>query len=197
MREVELKSVVDDVPRRRAMVDRAGGSLVWAGRLVDQRYDTARGELAARDHVLRLRVYHDADSSRAELDWKGPTGNENGYKVREELGVHVAEPAVLAEMLAKLGYEVTMEIERDIAQYELEGATVRFEHYPRLDDLVEVEGTPEQIERAITAIGLPRGGFTSERLPDFVRRFESRTGERAALCQAELHGERHYDPANA
>jgi hypothetical protein len=74
---------------------------------------------------------------------------------------------------------------------------VRFEHYPRLDDLVEVEGTPEQIERAIVALGLPREGFTDERLPDFVRRFEARTGQRAALCESELRGERHYDPANA
>lgn len=197
MLEVELKSVVDDVPQRRAVVERAGGTLVWAGRLLDRRYDSPPRELAARDHVLRLRVYHDEGSSRAELDWKGPTGHENGYKVREELGVHVAEPDVLAEMLTRLGYEVTVEIEREIAQYELEGATVRFERYPRLDDLVEVEGTPQQIERAIAAIGLPREGFTSERLPDFVRRFEARTGERAALCQSELRGERRYDPANA
>lgn len=197
MIEVELKSVVDDVPRRRAMVERAGGTLAWAGRLVDRRYDTPSHELAARDHVLRLRVYDDGHTIRAELDWKGPTGHDNGYKVREELGVHVAEPAVLAEMLTRLGYEVTVEIEREIAQYGLAGATVRFEHYPRLDDLVEVEGAPEEIERAIAAIGLPREGFTSERLPDFVRRYEARTGVRAALCQSELHGERTYDPANA
>ena len=197
MLEVELKSVVDDVPRRRAMVERAGGTLAWAGRLLDRRYDTTARALAGRDHVLRLRVYHDASSTRAELDWKGPTGHDNGYKVREELGVHVGEPDVLADMLVRLGYEVTVEIEREIAQYELEGATVRFERYPRLDDLVEVEGTPDQIERAIAAIGLPREGFTSERLPDFVRRFEARTGERAALCHAELRGEAHYDPANA
>jgi adenylate cyclase class IV len=165
--------------------------------LVDRRYDTSSHALAARDHVLRLRVYEDERSTRAELDWKGPTGHDGGYKVREELGVHVDEPDVLAEMLTRLGYEVTVEIEREIAQYELEGATVRFERYPRLDDLVEVEGAPEQIERAIAAIGLPRDGFTSDRLPDFVRRYEARTGERAALSQSELKGERHYDPANA
>jgi len=197
MLEVELKSVVDDVSRRRAIVERAGATLAWSGRLVDRRYDTSSLALAARDHVLRLRVYHDEGRARAELDWKGPTGHENGYKVREELGVHVGEPDVLAEMLVRLGYEVTVEIEREIAQYDLEGATVRFERYPRLDDLVEVEGTPDQIERAIAAIGLPREGFTSERLPDFVRRFEARTGQRAALCEAELRGETHYDPSNA
>jgi predicted adenylyl cyclase CyaB len=197
MLEVELKSVVDDVPRRRAMVERAGGTLEWSGRLVDRRYDTPSRELAARDHVLRLRVYDDGRTVRAELDWKGPTGRDDGYKVREELGVHVAEPVVLADILTRLGYEVTVEIEREIAQYELAGATVRFERYPRLDDLVEVEGTPEQIERAIAGIGLPRGGFTSERLPDFVRGSEARTGARAALSRPVLRGERHYDPANA
>jgi len=197
MLEVELKSVVDDLSRRRTTVERAGGTLAWAGRLLDRRYDTASLTLAAQDHVLRLRVYDDGRAARAELDWKGPTGHDNGYKVREELGVHVSEPEVLAEMLTRLGYEVTVEIEREIAQYELEGATVRFERYPRLDDLVEVEGTPDQIERAIAAIGLPRDGFTSDRLPDFVRRFEARTGERAALCQSELRGDTHYDPANA
>jgi adenylate cyclase class IV len=197
MREVELKSVVDDVARRRATVEAAGGTLTYAGHLLDRRYDTANGSLAARDHVLRLRVYRNPEKTRAELDWKGPTGSEDGYKVREELGVHLAEPEVLADILERLGYVVTIEIDREIAQYDLGGATVRFEHYPRLDDLVEVEGTPEQIERAIAALGLPREGFTDERLPDFVRRFEARTGQRAALCESELRGETHYDPANA
>jgi hypothetical protein len=74
---------------------------------------------------------------------------------------------------------------------------VRFEQYPRLDDLVEVEGTPEQIERAIAVLDMPREGFTTERLPDFVRRYEARTGARAALCKSDLRGERHYDHANA
>ena len=197
MLEVELKSVVDDIPQRRAFVERAGGTLTWAGRLLDRRYDTPEHALARRDHVLRLRVYEGERETRAELDWKGPTGHSDGYKVREELGVHVAEHDVLADMLARLGYVVTVEIDREIAQYELGGATVRFERYPRLDDLVEVEGTPEQIERAIVALGMPREGFTTERLPDFVRRYEARTGTRAALCQSDLQGERHYDPANA
>jgi adenylate cyclase class IV len=197
MLEVELKSVVDDVEQCRALLERAGGSLTWSGRLLDRRYDTAAHTLTARDEVLRLRVYEGATDSRAELDWKGPTGRQDGYKVREELGVHVVEADVLADMLGRLGYEVTVEIDREIAQYELGGATVRFERYPRLDDLVEVEGTPAQIEHAIAALGLPRDGFTTERLPDFVRRYEARTGERAALCQADLHGARHYDPSNA
>jgi len=60
-----------------------------------------------------------------------------------------------------------------------------------------VEGSPDAIERAITVLELPRTSFTAERLPDFVRRFEARTGERAALSDAELAGLVRYDVNNA
>ncbi len=197
MIEVELKSVVDDLPRRRAAVEAAGAVLTYEGQLADRRYDTPEHALAARDHVLRVRTYHGAGPARVELDWKGPTRRQDGYKTREELGVHVGEPDQLAAMLDRLGYLVTIAIDREIAQYDLGGAMIRFERYPRMDDLVEVEGTPAQIEEAIAALGLPRDGFTSERLPDFVRRFEARTGGAAALSDAELRGDVHYDPSNA
>jgi adenylate cyclase class IV len=195
--EVELKSVVDDLPRRRAAVEAAGAELTFEGRLADRRYDTPDLTLQGRDHVLRVRVYGGPGEVRAELDWKGPTRREGGYKTREELGVRVGEPDELATMLERLGYLVTIAIDRDIAQYDLGGAMIRFECYPRMDDLVEVEGTPEQIERAIAALGLPRKGFTADRLPEFVRRFEKRTGTPAALSDAELRGDVHYDASSA
>jgi adenylate cyclase class 2 len=197
MIEVELKCVVDDAARRRAAIEAAGATLTYEGRLADRRYDTPERALAARDHVLRVREYGRAGERRAELDWKGPTRYETGYKVREELDVPVTEPDALATLLDRLGYVVTIAIDREIAQYDLEGAMIRFERYPRMDDLVEVEGTPEQIERAIAVLGLPRAEFTSERLPDFVRRYEARTGTTAALCDAELRGDVRYDASNA
>lgn len=197
MREVELKSLVPDVDRARARVERAGARLVFAGRLEDRRYDTPGRTLAARDEVLRLRSYRDASGTRAEIDWKGPTGHDGGYKVREELGAPTADPAALGEILARLGFVVTRAIDREIAQYELDGAVLRFERYPRMDALLEVEGAPAAIERAIAATGLPRAGFTSERLPAFVRRYEQRTGEQAALCDEELGGVRRHGVEDA
>ena len=197
MIEVELKSVVDDLALRREAVESAGAVLAFEGRLADRRYDTPDRALHGRDEVLRVRSYADASGTRAELDWKGPTRRDGGYKSREEIEVHVREPDALATMMERLGYCITMEIDREIVQYDLDGAMVRFERYPRMDVLVEVEGTPAQIERAIAALGLPRGGFTPERLPDFVRRFEARTGVPAMLSLAELHGDAHYDASNA
>jgi hypothetical protein len=79
----------------------------------------------------------------------------------------------------------------------LAGAIVRFERYPRMDVLVEVEGSPDAIERAIGFIQLPRSAFSSARLPEFVVGYESRTGQRAALCDRELSGDFRYRTVDA
>jgi hypothetical protein len=84
------------------------------------------------------------------------------------------------------------EIDRLISQFEFRGAVVRVERYPRMDALIEIEGEPAAIEAAIAGTVLPRSGFTPERLQDFVMRFESRTGLRAALCDRELEGDYRY-----
>jgi adenylate cyclase class 2 len=188
MREVELKAVLDSWRDRSTRLERAGAARVFFGRIEDRRYDTDNRSLAARDIVLRLRLYRGSDGARAELEYKGPTAYEDGYKVRDEIGSRVSDPESVALMLSGLGYLVTRAIDRDIEQWDVGGASVRFERYPRMDDLVEVEGEPEAIERAITALGIPRSAYTAERLTDFAMRYEARTGKRAALSDAELAG---------
>jgi len=199
MREVELKGVLErdeDVARSRSSLEAAGARKVYEGRLEDRRYDTPDRALSLRDHVLRLRVYR-STTVQASLDHKGPTGYADGYKVREEHTVQVGDPVQMAALLEALGYVVTREIDREIAQFEFAGATVRFERYPRMDTLIEVEGAPDAIERAIQALGIPRALFTAERLPDFTLRFEARTGVRAALCDRELTGDYRYSATDA
>jgi adenylate cyclase class IV len=200
MIELELKGVVPDLVDARRRVEHGGGRLTFSGRLEDRRYDRRDESLAERDHVLRLRVYRDASGgvSSASIDWKGPSSINEGYKQREELtSVIAGNSEDLARILERLGFVVTMQIDRDIWQYDLAGAAVRFERYPRMDDLVEVEGAPGAIEKAILVLALPRESFTGERLPDFVRRFEARTGRDAALSDAELTGAVRYDVSNA
>ncbi|MDX2184868.1 MAG: class IV adenylate cyclase [Gemmatimonadaceae bacterium] len=193
-REVELKSVVDDLERCRRAVEDAGGRLVFEGRLEDRRYDTADRRLSLVDVVLRLRTYRSATAVRAALDWKGPTMLADGYKVRDELSTGIEDPDTLARMLELLGYQVAREIDRDIVQYRLEDAIVRFESYPRMDVLVEVEGEPAGIEAAIRVLGLPRDGFTTERLQAFAMRYTARTGQLAAVSDRELRGEAFWKP---
>jgi predicted adenylyl cyclase CyaB len=199
VREVELKAIVVDEQATRTRVESAGGRLIFAGRLEDRRYDETSGRLAARDIVLRLRTYRAAGgmASSAHLDWKGPTGYDAGYKVRDEVSTAVGDPAVMTRILEHLGFVIIREIDRVIAQYQLAGAIVRFERYPRMDVLIEVEGSPDAIERAIGLIQLPRSAFSSARLPEFVVGYEARTGQRAALCDRELSGDFRYRTADA
>ena len=197
MREVELKSVARDPDAVIAALVEAGAEPAFAGTLSDRRFDTPDRTLAARDLMLRLRIYSNGGGQRASLEFKGPTQYAESYKVRDELGTDVQDADVVVLLLEQLGYVVTREIDREIAQYACRGAMVRVERYPRMDALVEVEGTASTIEAAITTTGLPRAGFTAERLVDFVRRFELRTGQRAAICDRELAGDYRYGPADA
>jgi adenylate cyclase class IV len=125
-------------------------------------------------------------AERTVLDWKGATSIANGYKVREEHSMDVGDSAALLAILAGLGLTVVREIERDVETYDVAGAMVRLEWYPRLDVLIEIEGDPPAIERAVACTGIARSEFTAERLNAFIARFEARTGQRAALSRAEL-----------
>jgi predicted adenylyl cyclase CyaB len=189
-REVELKSVVPDVDRCRRRIEAAGARVVFEGRLEDRRYDTLDRRLTSADQVLRVRRYTDRSGTRASLEWKGPTRQETGYKIRDEIVATTTDASELATILERLGYAVIGEIDRDVAQYTLADATVRFERYPRMDPLVEVEGAPDAIERAIEALGIPRTEFTAERLLAFVARYEARTGMSAAVNDRQLAGRR-------
>src|SRR5260370_748974 len=65
----------------------------------------------------------------------------------------------------------------------LRRAILRLEWYPAMDVLLEVEGEPDDIERAIVATAVPRDRFLAESLPYFVAAYERRTGQAAVLAR--------------
>jgi adenylate cyclase class IV len=155
--------------------------------MTDRRYDRA-GELSARDEVLRLRTFHHPDGrTDAVLGWKGPVRRAaGGYKEREEIELGVGAGTAGPEgLLAALGYSAVHAIDRWVEVFALAGAVVRLESYPRMDDLIEVEGAPEAIERAIGVTGIPRAQFSADALAEFVRRYEDRTGTPAVLAASD------------
>src|SRR5213596_171776 len=169
--ELELKARVDDPAALEAAIVEAGAELVFRGEMIDRRYDR-RGKLEKRDEVLRLRVYKpDNGSPFGVLGWKGPVSVRDGYKHRAEHEAQVAQPEAARIIFERLGYEVVLRIDRKIAEYRLAGATVRIEWYPAMDVLVEIEGEPEAIERAVRATGLSRERFLPDALPHFVRAY--------------------------
>jgi len=118
----------------------------------------------------------------------------DGYKLREEIELPMADTASHpGRLLLALGYRPVHLIEREVEVYRLGDATVRLETYPRMDVLLEIEGEPAAIERAVAASGIPRAEFTAEPLAEFTRRFEQRSGQPALLATSALgamgHGE--------
>ncbi len=183
--ELELKAVVADPAALRARLASAGAVPTFAGRMRDHRYDRA-GELAPRDEVLRVRTLQAAGQpARWELAWKGPTSRSaDGYKLREEHACVVGGDTSPSVVLEALGYVAIHRVDREVEVYQLGGAMVRLETYPRMDVLLEVEGEPEAIERAIAALALPRASFTAEPLSAFVARYEARDGRAAVVAES-------------
>ena len=181
MVEIELKAVVDDLEARCAAVKRAGARLVKDGHLRDLRFDDAAGAITARGEMLRVRLYTEDGRREASLEWKGRSSPRRDFKQREEIGASVADADALLDILQRLGLRVILQIDRRIVQYELEGATVRFERYPQMDDLVEVEGAEEAIERAVRIIGIPREAYGAGSIQEFMRDYERRSGRRAIV----------------
>ena len=183
--ELELKARVDDPTALRAVLARAGATLTFRGAMIDQRFDRGR-DLESRDEVIRLRVYRPSNGPAwGVLTWKGPVGARGAYRHRHEIETRVETPDAIPAFLSRLGLASTLRIDREIEQWSLDRATLRLERYPDMDLLLEVEGEPAAIERAVAATGLPRAAFLPESLPYFVTEFERRTGRPARLTESE------------
>jgi len=184
--ELELKARVEDPDAVRIAIVAAGAQLVYRGAMLDRRFDR-KDRLRERDEVVRLRVYHPADRSGewGMLGWKGPVGTRDGYRHREEWESRVDDPRAVLVVLRRLGYKIVLRVDRAIEQYQLGEATLRLEWYPAMDVLLEVEGAPDEIERAIGATGLARDAFLAESLPYFKEAYEKRTGRTARVSRAE------------
>jgi adenylate cyclase class IV len=182
--ELELKARVENPDAVRSAILAAGAELVYRGAMMDRRFDR-RGRLERRDEVVRLRVYHPADESPewGVLGWKGPVQRRGEYRLREEWESRVDDPKAALVILRHMGYKISVRVDRAIEQYRLGDATLRLEWYPAMDVLLEVEGQPDAIERAVAATGLPRDAYLPESLPYFTAAYEERTGRVARVSR--------------
>ena len=182
--ELELKARIEDPDALRQALLTAGAELVFRGAMFDRRFDR-KERLQRRDEVVRLRVFHPAEGSAGwgVLGWKGPVGKRDGYSHREEWESRVDDPRAVLVVLRRLGYKIVLRVDRAVEQYRLGDATLRLEWYPAMDVLLEVEGAPEEIERAIAATGIARESFLPESLPYFTAAYEERTGRMARVAR--------------
>ncbi|HYT71947.1 MAG TPA: hypothetical protein VEK78_11230 [Gemmatimonadales bacterium] len=185
--ELEVKARVPSPTALRRALVAAGARLEFRGRMSDRILDRLdrRDRLAPRGEVLRLRVYRRGAAVHGVLTWKGPAGARGAYRHRLELEARVAGPDAVLGILRRLGFRESQRIDRRVEIWRLGKTVLRIERYPQMDTLVEVEGAPGAIERAIAATGLARERFLPVSLPHFVHAYEIRTGRRARLAEPE------------
>lgn len=184
--------MLSDPHAGRARLLAAGARAGFHGRMTDRRYDRD-GALQLRDEVLRIREFHGPEGEvRMLLAWKGSTGvTTEGHKSRRELEYLIqGMSAPPGEFLEALGFAPVQVIDRYVEYYHLGETDVRLEWYPRMDVLVEVEGSEAGIEAGVAALGVPRDQFTPEPLRVFAERYANRTGRPVALSVAELGDEK-------
>lgn len=188
--ELEVKAVVADPDAIRRALDAAGARLDFAGLMRDRRFDRD-GAHGGRDEVVRVRVWEADEVShrRAEVAWKGPTTRSAaGYKQRQEVEFGTDDGTQAVRFLEALGYQAVEAIDRYVEVRDLRGTMARLEWYPRMDVLLEIEGTPDGIESLVEILGIPRDQCLSDSLTQFAARYTVRTGTPAIIAEADLAG---------
>jgi adenylate cyclase class 2 len=111
-------------------------------------FDLADRPLTKSGRLLRLREFGGA----AILAFKAPVPGEHRHKVRVEHETAVADAAALRSILRALGFEVVYRYQKYRATYALHAVVAALDETP-LGTFVELEGAPDDVDRAAAALG--------------------------------------------
>jgi adenylate cyclase class 2 len=159
-REIEVKLRVQDVGQTAALL-LTNGFLVVQPRAFEANevFDTPERVLRTERRLLRLREY----AGVATFTYKG-TPEDGRYKSREELETVVSDPGALRQILERLGLRLFFRYEkfRTISQRpgELAGLVVLDE--TPIGVWLELEGTPEWIDRTAAQLGFSVQQYVTE-----------------------------------
>ena len=157
--EIEVKLRVASIDRARALLARLPAVLSRERSFEDNAvYDLADGSLRRQECLLRLR---DTDGE-GTLTWKEKVPTQLRAKVRAEVESRITSPDALRTILGKLGLVVVYRYQKYRADYRWSDPDGGAQLNICLDDtpigvFVELEGPPETIEKAASAMG-----FTSQ-----------------------------------
>ena len=141
--EIETKVKVESLGEIAVRLSDVGGQLECELSQVDTYFDDAAETLFASDCGLRLRRQIIGDSESIILTYKGPR-QEARFKSRQEIEIDVSDFEVAAELLAALGYEKALVLEKRRQVWRLADCAVCLDELPLLGSFVEIEAPGEQ-----------------------------------------------------
>jgi adenylate cyclase, class 2 len=135
MLEFELKVGISSLdPVRKQLI---GHNAQFCGRIHehDIYYNAPHCDFGITDEAIRVRY----TNQHAVVTYKGAKIKASGLKAREELNVVVDSGAVFEQMLARLGFTRTAEVNKWRENYQLSGAAISLDEVEDLGTFVEIE----------------------------------------------------------
>jgi predicted adenylyl cyclase CyaB len=177
-REVKI-AVADSAAAARAL--EAAGAEALGGQLLedDVLFDDVSRSLAARDHVLRLRVQSDHEGRvvRCALTFKGPAHVDGGARVREEIEIDVGDPHRARLLLDRLGLRPVFRYQKRRRAYRLGGAVVALDDTP-VGCYLEIEADAPTLDAVAARLGHSPTAYVTASYPQlWLERHGDRAGD--------------------
>jgi len=144
--EVKLKvEALEPVAQSLAQLDAVFVDKLY---LRDYYFDDVDRTLTRTDRGLRLRHQRIQRGRRVFLSYKGPKQPAN-VKKRPEIEIEVSDGAAAAELLAVLGYEQSLVVEKTRRLWRLGQCEVALDKLQTLGSFIEIEGPNERAIRLV------------------------------------------------
>ncbi len=141
--EIEAKLKVDSLDQVERKLAELGAKFVAEQLQSDSLLDDASSTLLSADRCLRLRRQVVGGSERNILTYKG--GKEQSrLKRRREIETEVKDADSMRRLLAELGYEEKLVVEKKRRLWRLDRCEVALDELPLLGCFVEIEGPGEK-----------------------------------------------------
>ena len=142
--ELEAKFKVPDHDGLRARLTELGAAQHSIVEELNTIYESPAKDLVNADRGLRIRTKLNlTDGSRlGVLTFKGPK-TEGKFKSREEIETHVDDPAALAAIFKRLGYQVVFCFAKKRETWNYGKCVIELDEIPHLGFYTEIEGPDE------------------------------------------------------
>lgn len=183
-RENEIKLAFPS-PETAASTLRTAGAREVKARVFEDNvlFDFTDRRLTKSGRILRLRRFDGATL----LTFKAPVAEEHRHRMRIEHETLIADPDAFRSILLGLGFEAVYRYQKYRATYQLEGVEVTIDETP-LGTFVELEGAPDDVDRAAAALGAAPS--------DFIRASYRELQEQDATARGVVAGDMLLDPTD-
>jgi adenylate cyclase class 2 len=140
MLEIELKVEVPSLGPVRERLTEKGAEFTGKDHEHDIYYNAPHRDFGTTDEALRVRYYSD----HTLLTYKGKKLKEFGLKAREELNTTIESGEIFEQILARLGFTKTAEVNKWRENYTLGDAAFALDTVEHLGTFVEIEIMAEE-----------------------------------------------------